>query len=476
MNKAFLNQILKRKNDKKTLIIAGSVFVFILLLFVLVIASKHKQIHQTQNTKNTAKIEPFAQIAEFGKSATGEAIGDLQTTQTQSSEQIKSLESQNKKLSTQLESITKQMSDQNTDGSGNKKSMPDNSKNPTSIFPKNTPLNQTASPQVVNLSNQSMPQNPSNNLGNVNSLNALGRPVAASSPAQIPGNGISDFSFQYNDDSGTQISEQKCTPKNCVLPGTFARAVLLGAADANASVNGQSNTTPILFRILGRGILPNGFHSHLKGCFVVGEVFGDISSERGEVKLAQISCVLNGKTITKSINGTAYFMGKEGIRGRAIMRNGPLLWNAGVAGMLSGLAQGVQQAQQTQSISPLGTTTTVASGRIAASMGAGGVQSAANTLANYYIKRADQYHPIIELNAGTIVNLVFLNQFLLTPNDSTKGALVTKSPSSAYWQSNNSQSSQSSGGNLNGYSYGQSVSANQVGAVQNQINQVGQDE
>ena len=318
-------------------------------------------------------------------------------------------------------------------------------------------------PEVVNASNL-MPSN----------LDALGNPKSISTGnSNVSMSGISDFSFHYDHESVDQ-ELQDCRPDNCVLPGTFAKAVLLGAADANASVNGQSNTTPILFKVLGNGVLPNGYRSHLKGCFVVGEVYGDISSERGEVKLAQISCVLDGKTITKSINGTAYFLGKEGIRGKPVMRNGQLLWNAGVAGMLNGLAQGVQQAVTTQSISPLGQTSTVSSDKIGLAMGAGGIQSAANTLANYYVKRADQYHPIIELNSGTLVNLLFLNKFLLTPKKGSKGAIVTKHQSNRYWNSDSSEQNDTNAkDDLNNYNYDDSVSRNHINAITRQIKALG---
>ncbi|MDP2516059.1 hypothetical protein Q8W15_15700 [Photobacterium damselae subsp. piscicida] len=36
-------------------------------------------------------------------------------------------------------------------------------------------------------------------------------------------------------------------------------------------------------------------------------------------------------------------------------------------------------------------------------------------LSDYYIKLAEQYHPIIELNPGTVVNLVILKGFPLNP-------------------------------------------------------------
>lgn len=37
----------------------------------------------------------------------------------------------------------------------------------------------------------------------------------------------------------------------------------------------------------------------------------------------------------------------------------------------------------------------------------GGVSSAAKTLSDYYIKRAEQYHPVIPIGAGNEVTLVF---------------------------------------------------------------------
>ena len=40
-------------------------------------------------------------------------------------------------------------------------------------------------------------------------------------------------------------------------------------------------------------------------------------------------------------------------------------------------------------------------------------------LANYYIKRADQYHPIIEIGAGNVATLVFEKGFSLNPDQKT---------------------------------------------------------
>ena len=208
------------------------------------------------------------------------------------------------------------------------------------------------------------------------------------------------------------------TANNYVPAGTFARGVLLEGADANASVNGQSDTTPILVRILDRGTLPNGHHSQLRGCFVLASMYGDISSERGEARLTKISCTRkNGQILEKKVQGYLSFHGKEGIRGEPVMRNGKILEMAGISGLLSGFGSALQQSTTTQSISPLGQTDTIDSNKVLQGGLYGGVSTAMGQLASYYIKRADQYHPVISIGSGTVATVIFQAGFSLKDDD-----------------------------------------------------------
>lgn len=208
------------------------------------------------------------------------------------------------------------------------------------------------------------------------------------------------------------------TPVTYVPAGTFAKGVLLEGADANASVNGQSDTVPILVRILSTGTLPNGHHSHLKGCFVLASIYGDISSERGEARLTKISCTRkDGTILERSVKGYLSFAGKEGIKGQPVMRNGDILAMAGVSGFLSGVGSSLQQSTQTQSVSPLGTTSSIDPNQVWQGGVYGGAGTAMNKLANYYIKRADQYHPIIEIGSGTVATVIFQEGFSLNDDE-----------------------------------------------------------
>ncbi len=218
-----------------------------------------------------------------------------------------------------------------------------------------------------------------------------------------------------NSTSGSNIIKPK-TAKDYVPPGTFAKAVLLSGADTNAGVHGQTDTIPIVMRILDNGTLPNGKHSTLKGCFVTAAAYGDASSERGQIRLQHLSCIRSGNHILDiPVEGTINDMGgNDGIRGHVVMRNQKLIWNAGVSGFLSGIGSAMQQSATTQAISPLGVTNAIKTGKAFEHSAYGGANTALGKLADYYIKLADMYHPIVQVHAGSQVNIVFLKGFSLT--------------------------------------------------------------
>lgn len=265
--------------------------------------------------------------------------------------------------------------------------------------------------QPVNLERRIPRNKPHDTMMANQNLNALGR--VKMRPLPMAAGLISVQSFHYQ----SNVATPKRSPKNYVPAGTFVRAVILGGADANASVNGQSDTSELIFRVLDRGTIPGGQHSHLKNCTVLASVYGDISSERGIVRLQHISCTFKHQRILDiPVQGWAFYSGKSGIKGVPVMRNGPILMWAGISGLFSGIGQSLAQSQSIQSTSPLGTTTTVPTSRIAASGLYSGAGTALDRLANYYIKRADQYHPIIEIGAGNVATLVFEKGFSLNPD------------------------------------------------------------
>jgi hypothetical protein len=217
--------------------------------------------------------------------------------------------------------------------------------------------------------------------------------------------------------------QSRKNPDNYVPAGTFVRAIALGGADASSAVNAQANPVPMLFRIIENGTLPNNHTSHLKDCLVTAAVVGDISSERGLIRLENLSCIGKGdlkgeQIIDIAVHGTVFGSeGKNGIRGRPLWREKALLQRAFVAGTLSGLANGLTQKYTTTAVSPLGSTKSVEPQDIFKYGASNGVGNAMEKLADYNIQRAEQYHPVLQLTAGTIVDIVFLRGFYLDGKD-----------------------------------------------------------
>ncbi|MGX5056244.1 F-type conjugal transfer pilus assembly protein TraB [Enterobacter asburiae] len=191
--------------------------------------------------------------------------------------------------------------------------------------------------------------------------------------------------------------------------GSFAQSVVLEGADANASVTGAQNTSPMQLRLTGKIQMPNDKEFDLTGCFVTLEAYGDVSSERAEVRTHKLSCNIGNEVIDQPIEGHVSFMGKNGIKGEVVMRNGKVLGFAWGAGFLEGIGKGVESAGTTTV--GMGATASPGAGDILKSGIGGGTSSAAKTLSEYYIKRAEQYHPVIPIGAGNDVTLVFNDGF-----------------------------------------------------------------
>lgn len=138
---------------------------------------------------------------------------------------------------------------------------------------------------------------------------------------------------------------------------------------------------------------------------------GDVSSERAIVRTRNISCLKDGKTIDMPIKGHVSFRGKNGIKGEVVMRNGKILGWAWGAGFVDGIGQGMERASQPAV--GLGATAAYGAGDVLKMGIGGGASKAAQTLSDYYIKRAEQYHPVIPIGAGNEVTVVFRDGFQL---------------------------------------------------------------
>jgi len=212
------------------------------------------------------------------------------------------------------------------------------------------------------------------------------------------------------------------TPGTYLPSGSFVRAVLLAGLNAPTGGQAQSNPHPVLLRLVDHAQLPNQFRLKAKDCLIVGSGYGDLSSERAYIRTESLSCVSpRGESLDLPVKGyVAGEDGKAGVMGRLITKQGQVLANALIAGIGSGLGQAFQQSATTTSTSPLGSTSTVKSGEEFKAGISSGVGKAMDRLAQYYISLAEKLYPVVEVDAGRLVDVVI-----------TKGAMLPMGEASA---------------------------------------------
>jgi len=197
---------------------------------------------------------------------------------------------------------------------------------------------------------------------------------------------------------------------NTIPSNSFIRARLANGVDVSASQSSQQNPKPVLLTITGWGNLPNGHKIRtLKQCRLHATAWGDMSSERVYLTPDLLTCIAqNGDIIETSVQGyVASEDGAAGIRGRMVLRDGELVSSALIAGTLSGLGNSFAQTQGTNSISPLGSTTTYNTTDILKAGVGQGIGNGLDMLAKYKIKQAENLQPIIQINGGREVDIVF---------------------------------------------------------------------
>lgn len=221
---------------------------------------------------------------------------------------------------------------------------------------------------------------------------------------------IYKFSLNLN---GVGIRNQIKTPLNTIPGGSFARTVLLSGLDASAAMNASSDPRPMLLRIIDHGTLPRRFQSDLKDCHCLAAAYGDISSERVYARLEKLTCIRDrtGEIIETQVAGyIAGSDGKTGMRGRVASRDGEFLSRSLVGGIFSGLSSVASPQNRKSQTSPfLGNSSlsTPNMGEMFVSGVSQGTSTALDRLSQYYIERAEQLQPVIQVDAGQVVDIVF---------------------------------------------------------------------
>jgi len=199
------------------------------------------------------------------------------------------------------------------------------------------------------------------------------------------------------------LDEDK-VPTMYLPSGSILTGVIITGLDAPTGKNAMKDPIPTLIRIKHDAILPNEYRSDVKECFLLAAGHGDLASERAYLRAESVSCIRNDKKVI-DVKVEMYAVGpdgKAGVRGRLVSKQGQLIAKASLAGVAQGFSTAFQGSRY--QLNP-----TQPDYGLAAQGGAiGGVGTAFDRIAKYYLELADQIFPVIEIDAGQKISFVMV--------------------------------------------------------------------
>jgi conjugal transfer pilus assembly protein TraB len=395
------------KSQKFNIIVIG-VGLFAILFFLMLLVGE-------DNNTNQKDIGKF-QIVNENEAVKTKWIGQVAPQVEISNEKVSKVIEQNNLLKEEIQNLKKiiiQMKKNQNNKSGQQNNTP-NFQNNSNLY-QNYPL-----PPKPNQANS---QNKNSFINNINpqdvGLEKLGKVPVLQKKIIVKEEPVSD-ALQYAaiaQPEKPKKEEKPITPINMISTGTISKVLLLGGMDAPTMARAKSNPLPVLMKVTDPSFLPNDWREDIQGCFFLGEGYGDLSSERAYIRVTTLSCVTkDGYHIDTSFKGAVYGEdGKVGLRGRVVTKQGALLARSIIAGFLQGVAEAFKQSDTIVSVTPEGSTSTISPQKAFQAGVYGGASEAANKLAEFYLKMADQVAPVIEISAGRRVDVIALEPVKLKP-------------------------------------------------------------
>lgn len=210
------------------------------------------------------------------------------------------------------------------------------------------------------------------------------------------------------------INNEYDLDENFIFAGTYARAVLVGSVTVSAGIGASSNPKPVLLRINDTGNLPNNVKGFLKDAMIIGAAYGNLSSESVVIRLERIVKIDKKKGVGIDIPVKGYVAGENGdsdIRGIVIDRAGAVARNAAFSGFLSGMSDYISTSNSSavrfEPNSGLAQFSPEKGSKMLEQGASKGIGNAVEKYADFIIKRAEQMQPVIKIDGGRKLTVVF---------------------------------------------------------------------
>lgn len=214
------------------------------------------------------------------------------------------------------------------------------------------------------------------------------------------------------------VPDRPESARETVVPaGSYVKVRILTGVEATVR-----DDLPMLVQADHALVGPNRRRIDLRGCMILLQVKGELSTDRVVGKAVRLSCVRDdGEHVSREING--YLAGEDstfGVVGQLITRQGRVVAAATVASLAQAAGEAVATAQESRQLiaNPLGgaaTEITNIDGNGAAYVAGTAGAAGAGLVANWYLKYADQLLPAIAVGSGRDVWVVLIDSVTVPP-------------------------------------------------------------
>ena len=217
--------------------------------------------------------------------------------------------------------------------------------------------------------------------------------------------------------------------ESVLLSGFNARASgSVAGAVGSASTSANNVGAPFVTRLKGDAILPNGWRiPDLGDCYLGGSAVAVLSAERAYSIANQLSCIKpNGEVYEGPVKAYALDVdGTLGLACKVVSKQGSLLMQAALTGMVSGLGAALSPTS-IPTYNSNGTNGSTQSyqfpnlGAVAATSAGAGVQQASSQLSKFYLQYASEVFPVCEVVSTTRATWVLEETVVLKRRTDTK--------------------------------------------------------
>ncbi|HFF8254851.1 TrbI/VirB10 family protein [Acinetobacter baumannii] len=405
-----LNPNEKRKKQQTTILIIGGVLLLVAIIGSLFFLGEDPQQQSPQAKSEQVQLTPPGGVDDNAALRSG-LSQELATT----NERLSGLETQLNNRDQEITGLKDELNEVSSRAKEAERLANEASRAPKTIA---SPTN-TNPPANTSSAFGSIPPNRQGLHGNSILSDPMGTTVDPATGQVIPlpnnenvaaakGFGIIDLTQGDTNQTGNTVaSTQPKANSTFISDGSFVRVVMVTGIDAPTGGQAQNDPLPVLFETVGKLDMPNNYKVNIKGCRFLGYAWGSLSTERVNARIESGSCIVNGKSVQVNVKGVLVGEdGKPGIRGKVVSKQGQALSAAALASALEAIGGLYSNTQGTTTMGALGVQRTVSGQDLKNSAVGGAISGAAEKLSDFYLRRAEELFPIVEVHAGRAVEIL----------------------------------------------------------------------